>query len=556
MTARSRLIPLAVMALLLSATVARAQRPAVSVDSVIAMSVASRGGLARLRSVRTQEMRGHISFADGPPHPFAVDMARPGRIRTEITLDGGRLVQAYDGNVAWMINPAGPRNDTVPHVLPPGEADNIAAGGDMDGPLVDYADKGNRVTLAGLDTADGRPAYRLEVVTAAGLKDTYYIDTASHLQTKWQGHRVMNGEPVVFVSFFRDYRPVDGIMIAFRIDSGTEGRPGGQSIAIDTVRLNATLSASEFVMPGRGTVREDSLYSPALGVSKKSLVYLPRSYSWDSSRRYSVAYYLHGTGGNERSWVVGLAIDSVLDSLVTAGMPEMIVVMPDGDNGFYHTWRTSPDYQTCLRRRAALLGGELPTDYCVRHMRYDDYIARDLVAHVDSVYRTKADGKHRAVAGLSMGGYGAVYLPLKYPGVFAAGASLSGAGLALMRIGGYPDTGSAHEAVSIDELHRAWASTWPEMVQEIGDNIADWRDLDPVWMARRAVADHRPIPALWLIVGTEDESTLTVNRMLHRELLELGIPHSYAEAAGGHTTGFWRAHEARSLAWLAGVIAR
>jgi enterochelin esterase-like enzyme len=93
-------------------------------------------------------------------------------------------------------------------------------------------------------------------------------------------------------------------------------------------------------------------------------------------------------------------------------------------------------------------------------------------------------------------------------------------------------------------------------VQEIGDNIADWRDLDPVWMARRAVADHRPIPALWLIVGTEDESTLTVNRMLHRELLELGIPHSYAEAAGGHTTAFWRAHEARSLAWLAGVIAR
>lgn len=305
----------------------------------------------------------------------------------------------------------------------------------------------------------------------------------------------------------------------------------------------------------RGIVVEDSLYSRALGVSKKFIVYLPRSYVRDSARRYPVAFYLHGTGGTERSWVVGLAIDSVLDSLITGGMPEMIVVMPDGDNGFYHTWQKSPDYETCLRRRAVLLGGELPTDYCVRHMRYDDYIAHDLVARVDSVYRTVADGRHRAVAGLSMGGYGAVYLPLKYPEVFAAGASLSGAGLALMRIGGYPDPIPVREATTIDELHAAWASTWPDITEEIGTDIANWRAVDPVWMVRHAVADHRPLPALWFVVGTEDESTLTVNRVLHETLVKLGVPHSYTEAAGGHTGAFWRAHEGESVVWVASVIA-
>lgn len=551
------------MTVVFAASAATAQQPGNAADSVIAANIASRGGRARLESVRTEQLRGHISFSGGPAHPMAVDMARPDRIRTEITLDGGRIIQAYDGKVAWMINPAGSPGATAPHVLPAGEAANVAAGGEMDGPLVDYAAKGNRVTFAGIDTADGRPAYRLDVVTAGGLDDSYYIDTVSHLQAKWRGHRVMNGKPVVFVSFFRDYRSIDGVMIAFRIDSSTEGQAGGQSITLDTVRMNAQIPPAEFSMPAsgvvsraRGTVTEDSLYSPALGVSKRFIVYLPPSYTHDSARRYPVAYYLHGTGGNERSWVIGLAIDSVLDSLVSAGMPEMIVVMPDGDNGYYHTWRRSPDYETCLRARAALLGGELPTDYCVRHMRYDDYIVHDLVAHVDSAYHTLGNGGHRAVAGLSMGGYGAVYLSLKYPEVFAAGASLSGAGLALMRIGGYPDKGSAREAVSIDDLHRAWASTWPEMVQEIGDDVAQWRDLDPVWMARRAVADHRPIPALWLIVGSEDESTLTVNRMFHGELVKLGVPHSYTEAAGGHTAAFWRAHEARSLVWLAGVIAR
>lgn len=317
----------------------------------------------------------------------------------------------------------------------------------------------------------------------------------------------------------------------------------------------ALAQSSSGSSPARGVVVEDSLYSPALGVSKKFIVYLPRSYGADTTRRFPVAYYLHGSGGTERSWVVGFAIDSVLDSLVTAGMPEMIVVMPDGDNGFYHSWKTSPDYATCIRRRAVLIGGELPTDFCVHHMRYDDYIAHDVVARVDSAYRTLADERHRAVAGLSMGGYGAVYLPLKYPDVFAAGASLSGAGLALMRLGGYPDSSPVREATTIDELHVAWASTWPDMVAELGTDIAGWRAVDPVWMVRRAVADHRPLPALWLLVGTEDESTLTVNRVLHETLVKLGVLHTYTEAAGAHTGPFWRAHEGDSLLWLASVIA-
>jgi enterochelin esterase-like enzyme len=94
------------------------------------------------------------------------------------------------------------------------------------------------------------------------------------------------------------------------------------------------------------------------------------------------------------------------------------------------------------------------------------------------------------------------------------------------------------------------------MVAEIGDDIANWRDLDPVSMARRAVASHSPMPALWLMVGTEDESTLTVNRVFHGELVKLGVAHSYMEAPGGHTSAFWRTHEAGSLVWLASVIAR
>jgi hypothetical protein len=123
----------------------------------------------------------------------------------------------------------------------------------MDGPLVDWRAKGNRLRWAGADTADGRTAYVVEVLTADSLRDTYFLDSLSFLQTKWQGHRVMGGDSVTFVSYFRDYRKVGGVAWAYRIDSGTLGHPGGQQFIFDRVRVNVPLSPTTFARPpGRG----------------------------------------------------------------------------------------------------------------------------------------------------------------------------------------------------------------------------------------------------------------------------------------------------------------
>ena len=174
----------------------------------------------------------------------------------------------------------------------------------------------------------------------------------------------------------------------------------------------------------RGTVTMDVFRSGALGVRKDYLVYLPPSYAAQPLRRFPVAYYLHGAWGSEDDWVQKGALDVVMDSLIAAGMPEMIVVMPDGDDGFYTTWATIYKWRLCpvrtdLREPAAR--------YCVRDPRYDAYIARDLVRHIDATYRTLADARHRGIAGLSMGGFGALALAVEYPDLWAAAASHSGA---------------------------------------------------------------------------------------------------------------------------------
>lgn len=228
---------------LLAATRSHAQ----TADSIIALDLAARGGLARLRAVRTERLVGRIQLANGAGGLDTVELERPLHVRTTIRLGTRTIVQASDGRTTWTINPFA--GDTAATVMAPDAARNVEAGADFDGPFIDHAAKGNRVRYAGLDTAGGRPAFVLDVITAAGLHDRYFVDRASHLVTRWTGVRVVNGRTVTFESYFRDYRTVDGVEIAFRIDSDTQGRPGAQHIVLDTAAVNVPIDPARFRMP-------------------------------------------------------------------------------------------------------------------------------------------------------------------------------------------------------------------------------------------------------------------------------------------------------------------
>jgi hypothetical protein len=219
-------------------------------DSVIARYLAARGGAARVRGVRAERMAGRMTFASGLSGVDTVELARPLRIRTTIHFGDRVLVQGYDGRTAWTINPFA--GDTAAHALDPGTAKNVIAGADMDGPLVDHAARGIGVALAGLDTADGRPAWALRVTRPDSTTDTYFVDTASNLVTKWQGNRTMDDTPVVFETWFRDYRRVDGLMFPFRLVSDTRGRPGTQRMDFDTVQVNAPIPDARFRIQAPG----------------------------------------------------------------------------------------------------------------------------------------------------------------------------------------------------------------------------------------------------------------------------------------------------------------
>jgi S-formylglutathione hydrolase FrmB len=266
-----------------------------------------------------------------------------------------------------------------------------------------------------------------------------------------------------------------------------------------------------------------------------------------------VAYYLHGLSGSEVDWTKSGHLNEVMDSLVTAGGPEMIVVMPDGDDGWYTTWNSLVTIEACRKTAPAR---ESADTYCVPWQHYDDYIARDVVQFADKKYRTLATRQHRAIAGLSMGGYGTMALSLEYPELFAAAASHSGV-LSPLYMGPEPFDGHPQWAADGAQLEKGWGTFWPRIAPAFGRDTAAWWSRDPGRRLEQLVAKRgkAAVPALFADCGTED-GLVNENRAFRWKAEQLAIPIVYHEWPGKHDWPYWRAHVGESLRWIGMQIAK
>lgn len=301
----------------------------------------------------------------------------------------------------------------------------------------------------------------------------------------------------------------------------------------------------------RGTVHTDTFWSQALGVTKKLVVYLPPSYRDTAvARRYPVSVYLHGGFGSETDWTVQGHLAQVMDSLVATGMPEMIVVMPDGDDGWWTTWHALNDLAACRRAQRT----ESPDTYCVPWPKYDDYVTNDVVVHTDSLYRTIARRESRAIAGLSMGGYGAISIAARSPQVFSVAASHSG----VLRPALMADSASGtstgvvpmRDARTRDELRAVSGARWARIEPAFGSDSVSWMSRDPSRLIEQMLRRGDVVPSLFVDVGTEDY-LLPMSRSFRDRMAALQVPVLYAEWPGRHDWSYWRAHLPESLRFIA-----
>src|SRR5688500_5678606 len=152
----------------------------------------------------------------------------------------------------------------------------------------------------------------------------------------------------------------------------------GDSVRADRVIATLPQNSPHWVQPG-GVWVDRSAYSEALGRQMPYRIYLPEGYE-RSTRRYPVVYLLHGQSGRYDEWS-GYGVEEAANELTAAQkLPQMILVSPQGGLGYW------------MNQDGGALG---------RGTAWGDYVARDVVRHVDETYRTLALRESRAVGGLS-----------------------------------------------------------------------------------------------------------------------------------------------------------
>jgi len=237
--------------------------------------------------------------------------------------------------------------------------------------------------------------------------------------------------------------------------------------------------------------------SKLVGASLPYHVVLPADYQRESAKqtRYPVLILLHGLGGSAGDWVSERA-----RLAEHAAEHRLVIVVPEGRDAWYTDSAT------------------------VAAEKFETYFVAELLPDVERRFRTHARREGRAVAGLSMGGYGALKFAFKHPDKFALAASMSGALAAASWV----------PSESLPEFVR------PSLSRAFGGADSPARAANDLFRLAREVAPERvgALPYLYLDCGTED-FLIGNNRDFSALLLERKIPHEYRQLPGGHTWPYW-----------------
>ena len=221
--------------------------PAPTADEIVQRYVSARGGLKKLRALQSLRQEGRISGGAGRDGLVTREIKRPGKIRFEFTVQGVTSVLASDGQRGWKVSPL--EGEKNPQPLPDEVLVDAREQADIDGPLVDWKEKGSRIELAGREAVEGREAYKLKVTLKSGGVLTAYVDVESASLVRTESTRRVRGKPVQVETTFGDYRKTDGILFPHLVEVRASGRPHVLRVVVDKVEVNPALSDALFVPP-------------------------------------------------------------------------------------------------------------------------------------------------------------------------------------------------------------------------------------------------------------------------------------------------------------------
>ncbi len=180
--------------------------------------------------------------------PFVLEQKRPGKSRVEIEFAGKTAVQVFDGTRGWVLRPFLDRDDWQPFTEE--QARSYQGAGAFEDPLLEAAAKGTKVALESMEKVDGHDAYRLKLTRKDGGVQHVWVDAKSFLDVKVEGTpRRMDGKMRTVWVTQRDFRPVQGLMVPFVLETAVDGYADTHQVLVEKVALNPSLDDARFTRP-------------------------------------------------------------------------------------------------------------------------------------------------------------------------------------------------------------------------------------------------------------------------------------------------------------------
>jgi enterochelin esterase-like enzyme len=290
----------------------------------------------------------------------------------------------------------------------------------------------------------------------------------------------------------------DMYVYTFVVDGVSLVDPSNDVVVRDGSRIESRL-----IIPGETADRYDAkdvphgvlhtvwYPSPTIGTERRAIVYTPPGYE-SSGTAYPVLYLLHGGGGDEQAWIDRGRANYIFDNLIATGEAKpMLIVMPNGvpanaaapaDRPF-----SADTDRTDTRGPAAMTTGQ-----------FEESLVADVIPFIEDRYRVIPGADHRAITGLSMGGYHTQKITNAYPGTFSY--------IGVMSMGLYDRFGN-YDAAEHREQLRALQASQPKLY--------------------------------WIACGKEDFLFEGVTRLLAL-YDDVGLDYTYRESEGGHSWNNWR----------------
>jgi len=232
----------------------------------------------------------------------------------------------------------------------------------------------------------------------------------------------------------------------------------------------------------------------------RAAVVLPASYAKNKKASYPVLYLLHGAYGHFADWLKNTPDKQLVHRL--ADQYNLIIVLPEGETfAFYLDSPVDPGSQ------------------------FETYLTKEVIPKIDQTYRTIRDRKGRVISGLSMGGHGALYLSARYPDLYSAAGSMSG-------------------ALDLQSINRKLTPEAAAQRAQLWAPVLGSETANPERFTANSVVnlvDLMQRNGLPLIIDCGvDDGLLDINREVHRRLLYNHTPHDYTERPGAHTWDYWQ----------------